>query len=54
MSSAKSSAIYPRKDFDPNRIDKKNKWESVWLYRKGSKILESRRKLSSGLAVTAR
>jgi len=33
-------AIYPRADFDPNKIDAKNKkWESVWVYRRGGKML---------------
>ena len=33
-------AIYPRADYQPGRIDAKGKeWESVWLYRKGGKIL---------------
>src|SRR5271157_1150432 len=37
-------AIYPRKDFNPYRMDGKGKqWESVWLYRKGGKVLEYRR-----------
>ena len=36
-------AIYPRSDFEPNRVDALNKrWESMWVYRKGGKILESR------------
>jgi hypothetical protein len=34
-------AIYPRRDFDPGKIDKRNKrWASEWVYRKGGKILE--------------
>lgn len=33
-------AIYPRRDYHPGRIDAKGKlWESVWVYRKGGKIL---------------
>lgn len=33
-------AIYPRSDFDPRRIDAKGKrWESVWVYRQGGKML---------------
>jgi hypothetical protein len=33
-------AIYPRSDYYPGRIDAKGKrWESVWVYRKGGKIL---------------
>lgn len=33
-------AIYPRQDFHPGRIDAKGKrWESVWVYRQGGKIL---------------
>lgn len=33
-------AIYPRRDFHPGRIDSKGKkWESVWVYRQGGKIL---------------
>jgi hypothetical protein len=33
-------AIYPRRDFEPGRIDAKGKkWESVWVYRRGGKIL---------------
>ena len=33
-------AIYPRRDFQPGRIDAKGKkWESVWVYRQGGKIL---------------
>jgi hypothetical protein len=33
-------AIYPRRDFQPGRIDSKGKkWESVWVYRRGGKIL---------------
>jgi hypothetical protein len=36
-------AIYPREDYEPWRIDARGKkWESVWLYRKGGKILEVR------------
>jgi hypothetical protein len=35
-------AIYPRRDYDPSRIDAKGKkWESVWVYRQGGKILDS-------------
>ena len=35
-------AIYPRKDFQPGRVDAKGKkWESVWVYRRGGKILPS-------------
>ncbi len=35
-------AIYPRQDFQPGRIDAKGKrWESVWVYRRGGKILPS-------------
>lgn len=34
-------AIYPRKDFDLSRMNAKAKrWESMWVYRKGGKILE--------------
>ena len=34
-------AIYPRNDYNPSRIDGKNKpWASVWLYRKGGKVIE--------------
>src|ERR1017187_10927308 len=34
-------AIYPRKDFDISRMDAKAKqWESMWVYRKGGKLLE--------------
>lgn len=33
-------AIYPRADYYPGRIDARGKrWESVWVYRKGGKIL---------------
>jgi len=33
-------AIYPRADFNPGRADAKGKkWESVWVYRQGGKIL---------------
>jgi hypothetical protein len=33
-------AVYPRKDYDPRRIDAKGKrWASDWVYRKGGKIL---------------
>lgn len=33
-------AVYPREDYFPGRIDAKGKrWESVWVYRKGGKIL---------------
>jgi hypothetical protein len=33
-------AIYPRRDFDPSRIDAKNKkWASSWVYQQGGKIL---------------
>src|ERR1017187_6743287 len=36
-------AIYPRSDFNPGRMDAKSKpWESVWLYRKGGKVIEYR------------
>ena len=43
-------AIYPRKDFDPTRMDAKGKkWESVWVYRKGGKMLTySGNKVSGG------
>lgn len=35
-------AVYPREDFDPWRIDSKNmKWESLWVYRKGTKRINS-------------
>lgn len=34
-------AVYPRADYDPGRIDAKNKqWESDWIYRKCGKIIE--------------
>lgn len=33
-------AIYPRSDYQPGRADAKGKkWESVWVYRQGGKIL---------------
>jgi hypothetical protein len=33
-------AVYPRKDYDPRRIDAAGKkWASDWVYRKGGKIL---------------
>lgn len=33
-------AIYPREDYQPGRIDGRGKkWESVWVYRQGGKIL---------------
>lgn len=33
-------AIYPRKDYEPQRIDAKGKrWESEWVYCRGGKIL---------------
>lgn len=36
-------AIYPRKDYQPWRIDAKGKkWESIWVYRQGGKILNER------------
>src|ERR1017187_5622453 len=36
-------AIYPRSDFNPSRMDAKSKpWASVWLYRKGGKVIEYR------------
>jgi hypothetical protein len=42
-------AIYPRADYKPGRIDAKGKrWASVWVYRKGGKILDSS---SSGTSV---
>jgi hypothetical protein len=35
-------AIYPRRDFQPGRIDARGKkWESVWVYRQGGTILPS-------------
>ena len=35
-------AVYPRKDSVPWRLDGKGKrWESLWIYRQGGKILES-------------
>jgi len=41
-------AIYPRKDFDPSRMDAHSKpWESMWVYRQGGKILEGRAKAST-------
>lgn len=34
-------AIYPRRDFKPGRMDAKGKkWESVWVYRQGGKMLK--------------
>lgn len=43
-------AVYPRFDYDPSRIDAKGrKIESLWVYRKGGKILESS---GSGVATT--
>lgn len=42
-------AIYPRRDFQPGRIDAKGKkWESVWVYRRGGKILPSAGAVSKG------
>lgn len=42
-------AIYPRRDFQPGRIDAKGKqWESVWVYRRGGKILPSAGATSKG------
>jgi hypothetical protein len=36
-------AIYPRSDYNPGRMDAKSKpWESVWLYRKGGRVIEYR------------
>jgi hypothetical protein len=33
-------AVYPREDYHPGRVHAKGKkWESVWVYRKGGKIL---------------
>jgi|GEM_PF-2189073 len=35
-------AVYPRKDYQPWRIDAKGKkWESIWVYWQGGKILSS-------------
>jgi hypothetical protein len=35
-------AVYPRKDYQPWRIDAKGKkWASDWVYRQGGKILEA-------------
>ena len=35
-------AVYPRADFDPTKIDARNKqWESVWVYRQRGKLIES-------------
>jgi hypothetical protein len=46
-------AIYPRKDWQPGRIDAKGKkWESDWVYRKGGKILASQQENSNGQGVT--
>ncbi len=42
-------AIYPRRDFHPGRVDAKGKkWESVWVYRRGGKILPSAGAVSKG------
>ena len=42
-------AIYPRRDFNPGRIDAKGKkWESVWVYRQGGKILSADGSKSTG------
>ena len=36
-------AIYPRSDYNPGRVDAKSKpWESIWLYRKGGRVIEYR------------
>src|SRR5208283_3578371 len=41
-------AIYPRKDFNPSRMDAKSKpWESLWVYRKGGKVLAGRGGIST-------
>jgi hypothetical protein len=35
-------AVYPRKDYNPGRIDAKGKrWESIWVYRQGGKVLNA-------------
>lgn len=35
-------AVYPRKDYNPERIDAKGKkWESIWVYNKGGFVLNS-------------
>lgn len=34
-------AVFPRQDYDPSRLDSRGKaWESVWVYRKGGKVLD--------------
>jgi len=42
-------AVYPRKDYNPGRIDAKGKrWASDWVYRKGGKILDSSGAVTGG------
>ena len=42
-------AIYPRKDYQPGRIDARGKkWASDWVYCKGGKILENSGIVSTG------
>jgi len=42
-------AIFPRRDFNPSRIDAKSKqWASLWVYRKGGKILGSKTQSALG------
>jgi len=41
-------AIYPRADYDPNRIDARHKqFESIWVYRQRGRIIEVNGSLSS-------
>jgi hypothetical protein len=41
-------AIFPRRDWNPSRIDAKSKkWESLWVYSKNGKLLGSKAQTSS-------
>jgi hypothetical protein len=45
-------AVYPRKDYNPGRIDAKGKkWASDWVYRKGGKILVTSESGDQGISM---
>ena len=44
-------AIYPRKDYDPSRVDAKSKpWASDWVYRKGGVVTYNSGRVSSEMS----
>ena len=46
-------AIYPRRDYEPGRLDfKGKKWASDWVYRKGGKILNASKEVDGAARMT--